>query len=551
MRRWRRAAHAQLPAAPNCVASAQFELAAALREAEDRFSKVLLSSDDAILVATATAAEFRDVNSRACAILGYTRQELLSMSPRRILFPKKDEWELLVRSLRNKSQTLLRGTECQPKSGLAIPCDIFASTIKLGGRPCILATIHDARQRELAASVRRNAAFARFSNAVAIGTAAAPSIEHAIRFCIHQICDFAHWLVAHAHIFAERIVKANTPTDFWHFGLHERSQFIASMHPSKRLAFPQSWYSRIRVTAKSFVVDLLKPAVLQGQGRGLHDWGVTSALVAPILAGDEVIGACTFLSTKPMNADAVFLDLMNSVGAGLGRIIEHKRLEESVRNLSKRLFHVEDDERRRLARELHDTTAQNIAAIIMDLGVIGRDAEALAPEACEALSESLSLARQCLDEVRTFSYVLHPPMLDELGLVSALRIYIQGFARRSGMHVDTELPGSYSRLPIDLEIAIFRVVQEGLTNARRHSGSSTAQVKMLLNAREVRLTIQNENTASFLATNGTMEPTKTGVGIKSMQERLDQFGGQFRLRSDKNRTILEAIVPVGRAAGHH
>src|SRR5437868_8318205 len=130
----------------------------------------------------------------------------------------------------------------------------------------------------------------------------------------------------------------------------------------------------------------------------------------------------------------------------------------------------------------------------MDLGVVSRNADALTPEARHDLSESLSLTRQSLQEIRSFSYLIHPPMLDELGLMSALRILIEGFARRSSMHVRLDAPDSFPTLPRQLEITLFRLVQEGLTNARRHSGSSTAEVKLKMNATELRLSVENETT---------------------------------------------------------
>jgi two-component system NarL family sensor kinase len=175
----------------------------------------------------------------------------------------------------------------------------------------------------------------------------------------------------------------------------------------------------------------------------------------------------------------------------------------------------------------------------MDLGVIARNGQALEPEARNALSECLSLARQSLHEVRTFSYLLHPPMLDELGLVSALRVYIEGFSQRSGTRVDFE-PSDYVKLPTELEVTLFHVVQEGLANAHRHSGSSWAKVRMTDDASEVRISVENETTAPVTQ--------KMGVGIRSMQERVEHFGGKLAFRSDPYRTVLEAVLPRSRTA---
>jgi two-component system NarL family sensor kinase len=245
-----------------------------------------------------------------------------------------------------------------------------------------------------------------------------------------------------------------------------------------------------------------------------------------------------------MDRGPLFLNTMDSLTARLGQIIEQKLADETVRRLSNRLFRIQDEERRLLARELHDTTAQNIAAILMDLGVIGRSADVLTPEARHALSESLSLTRQSLQEIRSFSYLIHPPMLDELGLVSALRIFIEGFSQRSGMHVHLEAPVSRPKLPTQLESTVFRVIQEALTNARRHSGSSTADVKLRTTETELKLSVENETARDLLWGQPDIQPAKIGVGMRSMHERVQHVGGRLDFHIGKNRTVLEAVFPL-------
>jgi PAS domain S-box-containing protein len=491
-----------------------------------------------------TADEFVDANPRACAMLGYSHRELLSLSARRILPWKESEFDWL----RKKGKKSLRRIAYRQKTGHLIPCDISAWPVQVSHKPCILVRLHGARHRELAESMRKGTAFMRFANAVVIGVAQAPTIEHGIRFCIHHICDFARWPLGHAHILAERILSAHVPTDIWYFGLHGQSKSRKTVMVSKPIASSDDWYSRIVTTGRPFIADELKTeANFTGQ-QMVHDLDINSALVGPILVGSEVVGILEFFSHEPMEADNLLLELMTSLGARVGHIIEHKRAENNVQSLSTRLFHLQDDERRHLAKELHDTTGQNVAAIIMDLAVIGRKIETLDSEARTALSECVSLARQSLHEIRTFSYLLHPPMLDELGLVSALRVYIEGFSQRSRMRVDLEVPDSYTKLPNDLEVTLFHVVQEGLTNAHRHAGSSWAKVRMSVSATEVRTSVENEAAADSLLTKGFVPPASMGVGIRSMRERVQHFGGQLALHSDHHRTVLEAILPLSRAA---
>ncbi len=163
------------------------------------------------------------------------------------------------------------------------------------------------------------------------------------------------------------------------------------------------------------------------------------------------------------------------------RKMAEQELDVSVsqlRALAGRLMHAQDDERRRIARMLHETTAQDLAALKMHLARLNRTASHLSEPDRSALTDSISLAEQSITEIRTLSYLLHPPFLDEMGLLSALRWYAAGFAERSGITVDLELPESFDRLPLDTETALFRIVQESLINIHRHAGSETARIRL-------------------------------------------------------------------------
>jgi signal transduction histidine kinase len=432
---------------------------------------------------------------------------------------------------------------CRLKSGRIIVRDILPSVVQIGGKAHILATIHDASQRQLTELLRSGAHFVRFSNAVAAGAASTPSVEHALRFCLRQICDYFHWVFAHSHIFCGRVLSARVPRDIWHFGLHDLAGSVQALVGAKQFFFPEEWYSHILAGPQAIMVNDFDSQPESLVKLEVQSAGLSSALVMPILVDGEVAGVCQYFSDQPMDRGPLFLNTMNSLTARLGQIIEQKLADETVRRLSNRLFRIQDEERRLLARELHDTTAQNIAAILMDLGVIGRSADVLTPEARHALSESLSLTRQSLQEIRSFSYLIHPPMLDELGLVSALRIFIEGFSQRSGMHVHLEAPVS-PKLPTQLESTVFRVIQEALTNARRHSGSSTADVKLRTTETELKLSVENETARDLLWGQPDIQPAKIGVGMRSMHERVQHVGGRLDFHIGKNRTVLEAVFPL-------
>ena len=225
---------------------------------------------------------------------------------------------------------------------------------------------------------------------------------------------------------------------------------------------------------------------------------------------------------------------------------EASEREEEYRRLSSRLLDLQDEERRRLARDLHDSTGQRLAALTMNLDVVGRATKALDARSRRALAESRSLAEQCAREVRTFAYLLHPPLLDEAGLRSAVRWYAEGFAKRSGIHVVMDL-GEVGRLPGPIETALFRVVQEGLTNVHRHASTTTASIRLTATADAVTLEIHDQGQGlrdPLINKNGTLLPETLGVGIQGMRERIRQLGGTFDVEFTDTGTTVCVGVPL-------
>jgi PAS domain S-box-containing protein len=228
-------------------------------------------------------------------------------------------------------------------------------------------------------------------------------------------------------------------------------------------------------------------------------------------------------------------------------ITERKQAEDTMRELSGRLLQLQDEERRRLARELHDSTAQTLTGLSLNLALIKERAVlATDPVASEALAESIDLAGRALGELRSISYLLHPPMLDEAGLPKALSWFVDGFARRTRIRVDLEISPGFDRLPRDLETALFRVAQESLANVYRHSGSTTARVRLALDSGWVTLEIEDEG-KGFSAErfeNGAGAPVALGVGIRGMRERLRELGGRLEIKSGKTGTRVIAVSPI-------
>ena len=227
-------------------------------------------------------------------------------------------------------------------------------------------------------------------------------------------------------------------------------------------------------------------------------------------------------------------------------ITDRKGMEQELRQLSGRLMQLQDEERRRIARELHDSAGQALAALQMSLGAVERSSGRLGKKARQALAESVDLARQCSRDVRTAAYLLHPPLLEDLGLVSALRHFLEGYAQRSGIRSEFDAPPDFGRLPREIELAIFRVVQECLTNIHHHSGSPTATVRLRREMRAVRLEVEDQGRGvprEMLDESGNILPG-LGVGIAGMQERMHLLGGRLEIRSSGHGTVIVAIIPV-------
>jgi PAS domain S-box-containing protein len=224
-----------------------------------------------------------------------------------------------------------------------------------------------------------------------------------------------------------------------------------------------------------------------------------------------------------------------------------RHAEEALRQLSGRLLRLQDEERRRIARELHETAAQTLAGLAVNLTMVKTLATDLNPRASACLSESLELAEQCSREIRTISYLLHPPLVDEAGLGPALGWYTAGFSQRSAVEVHVDVPPEFGRPPSEHELTLYRIVQEALTNIHLHSGSKTARIRLERRPNEVVLTVADEGHGFPSAALGIAGPESSniGVGIPGMRERLRQLGGRLHIQTGSRGTILTANLPLG------
>jgi signal transduction histidine kinase len=222
-----------------------------------------------------------------------------------------------------------------------------------------------------------------------------------------------------------------------------------------------------------------------------------------------------------------------------------QRADESLRRLNAKLLEIQDEERRRISQELHESLGQCLSGVKMNLEIVSKS---LPPN--PLLKECVAILDKSISETRTMSHLLHPPLLDEVGFASAARWYVEGFSERNGVFVDLTLPEKFGRLPQAIELVLFRVLQESLTNIGRHSEARRAQITVRWHAGEIELRVKDNGKgmpSSVLArfeTNGGY----LGVGLTGMQERLRELGGRMEVQSDGTGTLIVAVLPV---AGSH
>jgi PAS domain S-box-containing protein len=221
--------------------------------------------------------------------------------------------------------------------------------------------------------------------------------------------------------------------------------------------------------------------------------------------------------------------------------------EKSLRQLSLRLLQTQDEERRRIGRDLHDSVGQYLVGLKMKVDSLKSSTERSQRGNSRELAECSQLIEEAISEVRTISYLLYPPMLEELGLKSAVPWYLEGFTKRSGIKTTLEVSPEFDRIPGDMELAVFRVLQESLTNVHRHSDSSTAIVRLLTRDQAVVLQVIDEGKGTQSKNLGDRTPDwmgTFGVGLRGMNERVKQLGGSLELSSDSEGTTVTATLPL-------
>jgi signal transduction histidine kinase len=232
--------------------------------------------------------------------------------------------------------------------------------------------------------------------------------------------------------------------------------------------------------------------------------------------------------------------------------LEHSQMQSVILQrtaelqiLSQRLLKVQDEERRKLSRDLHDSTGQTLAALRISILLLQQHCKE-EPSKMALFSDAAKLADQAIEEIRTMSYLLHPPLLDEVGFACTAEWYIKGFAKRSGVNVSLDIATDHPRLPMSIEVALFRVLQESLTNVHRHSGAGQVAVcfrcqfeRIILEVRDNGCGIPAERLVRLREASA-----ETGVGLAGMRERMNELNGKLEMESDGHGTTIRAIVPL-------
>ena len=394
---------------------------------------------------------------------------------------------------------------------------------------------------------RRQLNYLRLLNEVSSSVNTALASDEALRLSLASICLHTEWCAARACTVSVRDGENLWGEPVWLLTDAERFGSFRDAIDSRWTSFDAG-----RMASRAFKKN--EPVWIKDLHRDSH--------YAPVLLASRVSLQCAYgfpirlgpeggvvielFSDVPREFDAAFANTMHDVGRHLVRLFERFGAEEAQRALSVSLMRAQDDERRRIARELHDSTGQYLTALGLAIEAARGHCDTMPPAAIRKLEEASEIIRRCSAELRTLSYLLHPPLLEELGLISAVNWYVDGFAERSGLQLDVNLPAELPRFESSSELTIFRALQECLTNIHRHSGSKTAAVKLEVDGSQLLLEVRDSGKGIERETLGGwfVNKKRSGMGISGMRERVRDLGGTLEIKSGDKGTAVCLAIPV-------
>jgi PAS domain S-box-containing protein len=520
-----RAADANIDAQEALQRSAALEQA--LRESEERFRSTFERS--AVGVAhVAPDGQWLWLNRKFCEILGYRQDELINLRFQDVTHP--DDLDADLGQVANVGAGLADQYSMEKryirKDGSVVWVALAVSAVRNIDRTVkyVIAVAQDIDERKLSEQARY------------VLAAIVDSSDDAI---ISKNLDgvITSWNAAAQRIFGftakEAIGQPVTiiiPPD----RRHEETQILTRLRAGERI----DHFETVRMTkaGERLYVSLTTSPVRDSQGKVIGASKVARDISDRKLAEVQLKKANDTLEQRVTERTAELQEKNN----------EWVKQTDLVRELSGRLLRLQDEERRHIARELHDSVGQLLASISMNISNVAAEKEKLSSSAAKCIDENACLLEQVSNEIRTMSHLLHPPLLDEVGLESAVSWYVEGFAERSKIKVALELPDVEQRLPRDLELCLFRIVQECLTNIHRHAESSTALVRISRAPSEVKLEVRDHGKGIAQESQFRISSGETaGVGLRGMRERVRQLGGQLQVQSDGKGTVVVASLPLG------
>ena len=477
----------------------------ALLRSEHMFSTAFRLSPDAVGISTIPGGEFLEVNDSFTRLTGYTHKETLGRTPLEMnLWKDPGRRVEVMAKLQKDSEVRDEEFVCMTKSGEVRIAQFSGTLIELDGRPCALVIVRDITARKQAEDALR-ASEERFRTLVRdfhVGVVLlGPDAK--IQFA-NQVAQ--QWF----GISLEEAKGRNTSQLDLISVREDGTEIPFSMRPGPR------------------AIETREPTQSEVIGWRRNDsseilWTLGNAV--PQFAADGSVSAVINTFTN---------------------ITERKQAEEALHQLSTRLLQLQDEERRRLGRELHDSLAQSVLAVNLNLAQATRSLTALDERSRHSLAEARRVLAEMSREIRTLSYLLHPPLLDELGLVSAVKEYAEGFSERSGIKLELDVQAGFGRLPQEAETALFRIVQESLANIQRHSGAQTAKIQLRGDSASVNLEVSDRGRGmdKKAIERGNGSGARLGVGILGMRERMTQLGGKLEIESSSSGTIVRVSLPL-------
>ena len=525
---------------------------ASWRESEARYRSLIDALPEAIFVHRGKELLFG--NQAAATIMGAPSVEALAGYPV-LSFVAEHDREIFRERTR---RVLEHGTEAQSREvrlrrfdGSLIWAESQGVAVIFDGKPAVQGIVRDITDRKLAEEARTEAdARIKQQSEALLNLATRLEVSTAdLRPALQRICMVADFVLDAARVevwacekdakrlrrlasFAPRTGAPSSGPEVVDAGLLPR--FMAVLQNE-------------RVIEAHDVND--DPASAELAAQGLCGPDIASVVAAPVRAAGEVVGFALVShrgSPREWHADEVtFVGGIADQIAQAFLDAERERAFNELRELAGQLVRAENEVRRRVGRDLHDSTGQLVAALVLKLTRLAADAEHLDPECRKAIGECVELAEKCSAEIRTASYLLHPPLLDELGLASALRWLVDGFRDRSGIDVKLDIPADFKRLDGDSELALFRVAQEALTNVLRHSGSHSARIQVAVAKGAVSLQIEDDGKGMpQLNGHSVDDSVSLSVGMAGMRERMRQIGGSVSVESATSGTRVRATVPL-------